>query len=59
MRIGRLAAGLEVAVLTSRRTYRPGANAGPPDDPFQSYDISSSRSHGSCGYFGVSHVNLC
>ncbi|KAK8012094.1 hypothetical protein PG989_000354 [Apiospora arundinis] len=25
----------------SRRTFRPGANIGPPDDPFQSYDIPS------------------
>ncbi|KAK8007052.1 hypothetical protein PG989_001042 [Apiospora arundinis] len=43
----------------SRRTFRPGANIGPPDDPFQLYDISSPPNPGSCGYFGIFHVNLC
>ncbi|KAK8127428.1 ankyrin repeat protein [Apiospora sp. TS-2023a] len=31
----------------STRTIRPGGNGGPPEDPFQSYDIPSRRNLGS------------
>ncbi|KAK7997641.1 MFS multidrug transporter [Apiospora arundinis] len=53
--------GVSSVTITSgsRRTFRPGTNAGPPNEPFQSYDISSRRNPGSCGYFGVSRINMC